>query len=167
MKWHLSLLSLSCFLLPAYAHKKYNFNQNWRSIGDKVFSEFEGIRHAGEFYLNDKWIGRTARIDNDWAYREIETITPYQWNDRNFYANYGGINKNVFFASHRQNVSDPSAVFEPEYHWGYVHAQDIDIADKSATVTAEAEVQNEYKTPKTFSFRVEIDNLEGKRIALI
>ncbi|KAL4742861.1 beta-galactosidase [Aspergillus similis] len=248
MKWHLSLLSLSCFLLPANARKKYNFNQNWRvyvgdaegaekssfddggwkevttpyawnendafrvsianlstgiawyrkhfklpstSREDKVFLEFEGIRQAGEFYLNDKWIGRSengvmafgfditdtvtyndtnvlaARIDNDWAYREIETDTPYQWNDRNFYANYGGINKNVFL-----HVTDRVYQTLPLHSslnttGVYVYAQDIDIPSKSVTVTAEAEVRNEHKTPKTFSFRVEIDNLEGNRIGLI
>src|SRR5438552_9885999 len=29
------------------------------SDGKKVFLEFEGIRHAGEFYLNGKFIGRS------------------------------------------------------------------------------------------------------------
>jgi beta-galactosidase len=248
MKWHLSLLSLSCFLLPAYARKKYNFNQNWKvyvgdpegakkpsfddggwkevttpyawneddafrvsianlstgiawyrkhfelpgtSRRDKVFLEFEGIRQAGEFYLNDKWIGRSengvmafgfditdavtyndtnviaARIDNDWAYRDIETNTPYQWNDRNFYANYGGINKNVFLHVTDKVYQTLPLCSNLNTTGVYVYAQDIDIAGKSATVTAEAEVRNEYKTPKTFSFRVEIDNLEGNRISLI
>ena len=37
-----------------------------------------------------------ARIDNDWEYREKATNTKYQWEDKNFNANYGGINKNVF-----------------------------------------------------------------------
>ena len=37
-----------------------------------------------------------ARIDNSWNYHEAATKSPYEWNDRNFYANYGGINKNVF-----------------------------------------------------------------------
>ena len=86
--------------------------------GKKIFLEFEGIRHGGEFYLNGKWVGRSengvmafgfdvtsliqqgdqnvlaARIDNSWDYREIATNQRYQWADRNFYANYGGINKN-------------------------------------------------------------------------
>ncbi len=37
-----------------------------------------------------------ARIDNAWDYKEKATGSAFQWNDRNFYANYGGINKNVF-----------------------------------------------------------------------
>jgi beta-galactosidase len=100
-------------------YRKY-FKPPVGSAGMKVFLEFEGIRHAGEFYLNGKFIGRhengimafgfditnalnpasenilAARIDNSWDYKEKATGSAYQWNDRNFYANYGGINKNVF-----------------------------------------------------------------------
>ena len=36
------------------------------------------------------------RIDNNWQYREKNTKSKFQWNDRNFNANYGGIPKNVF-----------------------------------------------------------------------
>src|SRR5215204_4438358 len=88
--------------------------------GQKVFLEFEGIRQAGDFYLNGKHIGlhengvmafgfdvtdfvkfdgvenvMAVRIDNDWNYREKATGQKFQWEDKNFNANYGGINKNV------------------------------------------------------------------------
>ena len=36
-----------------------------------------------------------VRIDNNWNYKERTTGTKYQWSDRNFNANYGGIPKNV------------------------------------------------------------------------
>jgi beta-galactosidase len=90
------------------------------ATGKKVFLEFEGVRQAGEFYVNGKWIGRhengitavgfdvtelvqpapaenivAVRTDNDWNYREKATNQRYQWSDRNFNANYGGIPKNV------------------------------------------------------------------------
>src|SRR3954464_6372225 len=84
------------------------------SESKKIFLEFEGIRQAGEFYLNGKFIGRSengvmafgfditdsvvrgenilaARIDNSWDYKEKSTGSSFQWNDKNFYANYGGI----------------------------------------------------------------------------
>jgi beta-galactosidase len=91
------------------------------SAGKKIFLEFEGIRHGGEFYLNGKFIGRSengvmafgfditdqvhpgpkenvlaARIDNSWTYHEKATNSTFEWNDSNFYANYGGINKNTY-----------------------------------------------------------------------
>ncbi|KAL4754972.1 hypothetical protein BDW72DRAFT_212487 [Aspergillus terricola var. indicus] len=226
MKWQLSLLSLSCFLLPASARNKYNFNQNWKvyvgdpegaekpsfddggwkefttpyawneddafrvsisnlstgiawyrkhfelpgtSRGDKVFLEFEGIRHAGEFYLNDKWIGRSENGVMAFGFDITDTVTynDTNWNDRNLYANYGGISKNVFL-----HVTDRVYQTLPLHSslnttGVYVYAQDIDVPGKSATVTAEAEVRNEYKTSKTFSFGVEIGNVEGNRIGLI
>lgn len=161
------------------------------SEGHKVFLEFEGIRHAGEFYLNGNWIGRSengvmafgfditnivthndsnvlaARIDNDWDYREIETDTPYQWNDQNFYANYGGINKNVFL-----HITDQLYQTLPLYSnlnttGVYIYAQNISVSERSATVTAEAQVRNEYKTPRAFSFHVDIENSKGEQIETI
>lgn len=85
----------------------------------KVFVEFEGVRQRGDFYLNGHYLGRhengvmavgfdltphikegenviAVRTDNDWMYREEGTNSKFQWNDRNFNANYGGIPKNVF-----------------------------------------------------------------------
>ncbi|KAH8427036.1 putative cell-associated beta-galactosidase [Aspergillus melleus] len=154
----------------------------------KVFLEFEGIRHAGEFYLNEKWIGRSengvmafgfditdaikisgenvlaARIDNDWEYREIETDTRYQWSDKNFYANYGGINKNVYL-----HVTDRLYQTLPLYSnlkttGVYVYSKDIDVNGKTATVTAETQVRNEHTSSKTFSYDVRIDDIDGKTV---
>lgn len=85
----------------------------------KVFIEFEGVRQGGDFYVNGKHIGLhengvmavgfditpylkdgenviAVRLDNNWKYRERATNNPFQWNDKNFNANYGGIPKNVY-----------------------------------------------------------------------
>lgn len=88
--------------------------------GKKVFIEFEGVRQAADFYLNGKHIGLhengvmavgfdltpflnfggenviALRTDNDWRYKERSTGSLFQWNDRNFNANYGGVPKNVW-----------------------------------------------------------------------
>lgn len=169
------------FVLPADA-----------AAGKKVFLEFEGIRQGGEFYLNGESIGRSengvmafgfditdkvkpapqenvlaARIDNSWSYREKESNSPFQWNDKNFYANYGGINKNVFL-----HITDKLHQTLPLYsNLGttgvYVYAQDFDIKAKSAKVTAEAQVKNEYAEPKKFSYEVTITELDGKPVQTI
>src|SRR5215210_4602824 len=143
--------------------------------GRKVFLEFEGIRQAGEFYLNGRHVGRhengitafgfdvtdllvpgenvlAARIDNAWDYKEKATGSAFQWNDRNFYANYGGINKNVSL-----HVTDRLHQTLPLYtNLGttgvYVYARDFDIPGRSATVTAESQVRNEHATPQTFGY---------------
>ena len=122
----------------------------------KVFLEFEGIRHGGEFYLNGTFIGRhengvmafgfditeklkptvenvlAVRIDNSWDYREKATNSTYEWNDKNFYANYGGINKNVFL-----HVTDKLYQTLPLYSTlgttgVYVYARDFDIRPSSS-----------------------------------
>jgi hypothetical protein len=159
------------------------------SAGRKIFLEFEGIRHGGEFYLNGKLIGRhengvmafgfditdaalaapqenvlAARIDNAWDYKEKATGSAYQWNDRNFYANYGGINKNVYL-----HVADRLYQTLPLYsNLGttgvYVYATAFDIKGRSATVNAESQVRNERPTTQTFRYQVVIEDMGGKAV---
>ncbi len=174
----------------AWYRKHFTLPEN--SAGRKVFLEFEGIRHGGEFYLNGKFIGRhengvmafgfditefvrrngqanviAVRVDNSWDYREQASGSTYQWSDRNFYANYGGINKNVYL-----HISDRLYQTLPLYsNLGttgvYVYAQDFDIKRRSAKITAEAQVKNEYTTPKTFNYEVTIVDANGTPIKTI
>jgi hypothetical protein len=161
------------------------------SAGRKVFLEFEGIRHGGEFYLNGKFIGRhengvmafafditdavlaapqenvlAARIDNSWDYKEKATGSTYEWNDRNFYANYGGINKNVFL-----HITDKLHQTLPLYsNLGttgvYIYAQEFDIKGHSAKITAESQIRNDYPTTRTFNYLVNVTD-QGKVISTI
>jgi len=170
----------------AWYRKRFALPAN--SSNKKVFLEFEGIRQAGEFYLNGKFIGRhengitgfgfdisndlktgenviAVRIDNDWEYKEKATNTKFQWSDKNFNANYGGINKNVYL-----HITDRLYQTLPLYtNLGttgvYVYATDFDIKKKMATVHVESEVKNETDSDKTFSLEVEIRDLRGKKIA--
>lgn len=166
------------FKLPANSENK------------KIFLEFEGIRFAGEFYLNGKFIGRSengvsafgfdvsefvvsgenviaARIDNSWNYKEKATGSGYQWNDKNFNANYGGINKNVFL-----HVADKLYQTLPLYSnlkttGVYVYAENFDIKGKSAKITAETEVRNEYPAAKNIEYEIAIEDLNGKIVKTI
>jgi beta-galactosidase len=174
----------------AWYRKHFKLPAN--SAGRKVFLEFEGIRHGGEFYLNGKLIGRhengvmafgfditefvnanpqenvlAVRVDNSWDYHEQATGSTYQWSDRNFYANYGGINKNVFL-----HIADRLYQTLPLYsNLGttgvYVYAQDFDIKGRSAKITAETQVKNGYTTPKTFSYEVIVEDADAKPIKTI
>lgn len=158
--------------------------------GRKVFLEFEGIRQGGEFYLNGKLIGRhengvmgfgfditefvqpspqenvlAVRVDNSWDYHEQATGSTYQWSDRNFYANYGGINKNVFL-----HITDRLYQTLPLYsNLGttgvYVYAQDFDITGRRAKITVETQVKNEYTTSKTFDYEVVIADADKNAVA--
>lgn len=156
----------------------------------KTFLEFEGIRQGGVIYVNGQEVGMhengvmafgldisefikpypfqnvvALRIDNDWKYREQKTGSTYQWNNNNFNANYGGIPKNVYL-----HITDKLYQTLPLYSslgttGIYIHATEINITAKSALITAESQVKNEYSVPKTFSYQVQLFDLENKKVA--
>ncbi|MXN90121.1 DUF4982 domain-containing protein [Flavobacterium sp. Sd200] len=155
--------------------------------GKKVFIEFEGIRFGGEFYINGKSIGIhengvmavgldvtdylnpngkdniiAARIDNSWKYKERATQSNYQWNDKNFNANYGGIPKNVYL-----HVKDRVYQTLPLYSnlgttGTYVYAKQINISNRTAIIRAESEVRNEHNTSKNIRYEVKVEDMDGK-----
>jgi len=155
----------------------------------KVFIEFEGVRQGADFYLNGHYLGlhengamavgfdltpyinyggenvMAVRTDNNWDYRERATNTKYQWSDRNFNANYGGLPKNVWL-----HVTDKLYQTLPLYSnmkttGVYVYAKDIQVKSRKAIIHAESEVKNEYKKNLTVGYEVEVVDLDGKSIA--
>jgi beta-galactosidase len=156
------------------------------SAGKKLFLEFEGIRQAGQFYLNGKPIGLSengimafgfditglvnldgdneiaARIDNRWDYREKATNSQFQWNNANFYANYGGINKNVIL-----HVTDKLYQTFPLYSsfkttGTYIYPHDFNVPARKATITVETQVKNDNTSAKTVQLEVVVADREGK-----
>ncbi|GAA5130644.1 DUF4982 domain-containing protein [Luteolibacter yonseiensis] len=157
------------------------------AAGGKVFLEFEGIRQAGEFYLNGESIGLSengvmafgfditdklrpgenvlaARIDNSTRYVEKATGTSFQWNVNDFAANYGGIPKNVFLhvtGKLHQTLPLHSNLGTTGV---YVHARDFDIKGRSAEITAETQVRNDHASPKKFSYEVTLTDADGRLV---
>ena len=155
----------------------------------KVFIEFEGVRQGADFYLNGHYLGlhengamavgfdltpyinyggenvMAVRTDNNWDYRERATNTKYQWSDRNFNANYGGLPKNVWL-----HVTDKLYQTLPLYSnmkttGVYIYAKDIQVKSRKAIIHAESEVKNEYKKALTVGYEVEVVDLDGKSVA--
>lgn len=158
------------------------------SEGKKVFIEFEGVRQAADFYINGKHIGLhengvmavgfdltpyiaynkenviALRIDNNWQYRERSTNTKFQWNDRNFNANYGGLPKNVWL-----HLTDKLYQTLPLYSnlkttGVYVYAEDIRVKSRKAVIHAESEVRNEYRKKQQVAYQVEIIDRDGNLV---
>ena len=157
------------------------------SEGKKIFLEFEGVRQGAEFFLNGKSIGLhedgitavgfdltglanpapavnvlAVRTDNSWDYRERATKQRYQWNDKNFNANYGGIPKNVIL-----HVTDRLHQTLPLFNGlgttgVYIYPTDFDLAAGSAVIHAESEVRNDDNAARTFGYRVTVADLDGK-----
>ena len=157
--------------------------------GKKVFIEFEGVRQAAQVYINGQFVGLhengvmafgfdisplirfdtinviSVRVDNDWHYHEKSTNSVFQWNDRNFNANYGGIPKNVWL-----HVSGKIYQTLPLYSFlkttgTYVYAGDFNIQKHQATIHAESEIKNETSLPANVVYEVQINDIEGNIIA--
>ena len=154
----------------------------------KILLEFEGIRFGGEFFLNGKSIGwnengvmafgfditdlvnysgdnvLAARIDNSWKYKEHTTGSGYQWNDRNFYANYGGIPKNVYLHVAPRLYQTLPLYSNLQTTGTYIYAREMDITNQSAQVFAETQVRNEFQEEQAVELEVKIEDMDGKII---
>ena len=166
--------------------KHFRLPKNARD--QKIFLEFEGIRFGGEFFLNGKSIGwsengvmafgfditdkvnytgdnvLSARIDNSWRYKEHTTGSGYQWNDRNFNANYGGIPKNVYLHVASRVYQTLPLYSNLQTTGTYIYAREIDITGRTAQVFAESQIKNELPEQQMIELEVKIEDLDGKII---
>ena len=154
----------------------------------KFFVEFEGVRQGADFYLNGQHLGFSengvmacgfdltpyikegenvlaVRCDNSWNYRSRRHNSRYQWNDKNFNANYGGIPKNVYL-----HITDRLYQTLPLYSdlgttGTYVYASDFDIPGHKATIHAESQVKNEDTKARSFTFFAKVLDAVGKEVA--
>jgi hypothetical protein len=179
-------------LSTGIAWYRKHFKIPGKHAGQKVFIEFEGIRQAGEIYINGEFVGLhengvmafgyditdkikytpaenviAVRTDNSWDYREKATGAKYQWNDHNFNANYGGIPKNVWL-----HITDKLYQTLPLFSTlgttgQYIYAQNIDIETRSADITIETQVKNEYPTSREFQYIVNIRDMKNQLIKII
>ena len=154
----------------------------------KVFIEFEGARQGADVWLNGQKVGFSdngvmafgfdltpyikagknvlaVRCDNSWQYRDRMLNSRYQWNDKNFNANYGGLPKNVYL-----HITDKLYQTLPLYSnlgtvGTYVYATDFDIQARKATIHVESQVKNEDTKERSFFLTVVIKDIDGNKIA--
>ena len=160
-------------------------NSKFKIEGAKYFIEFEGARQGADVWVNGQHVGFSdngvmafgfdltpyikegknviaVRCDNSWTYRDRTLNSRYQWNDKNFNANYGGLPKNVWL-----HITGKLYQTLPLYSslgttGTYVYATDIDIAHRYATIHAESEVKNDDAIPHTFRMETLVRDPEGK-----
>jgi beta-galactosidase len=156
------------------------------SSGEKVFLEFEGIRQAGEVYINGQWVGRSengvmafgldittnllaypqdnvvaVRTDNSYSYTEIATGVAFEWNSTTFYANYGGINKNVWLHFTGKTYQTLPLFSNLGTVGTYVYGQNYNVPGRSAVIHADTQVRNEDAAAHTLSYQVVIVDTNG------
>jgi beta-galactosidase len=138
-----------------------------RLAGDRVFLEFEGMRQAGDVFLNGKAVGLyengvtaygldisdavhfgneenvlAVKVDNRTSYVERSSNTPFEWNANDFNPDHGGINRHVWLHVTGKIYQTLPLYYGLESTGVYVHAANFNIAGKSADVTIESEVKN-------------------------
>ena len=168
--------------------KKFSLTSDHSPLTSKYFIEFEGVRQGADFYLNGHHLGYhengvmacgfdltpyikkgenvlAVRCDNSWTYRSRQHDSRYQWNNRNFNANYGGIPKNV-----RLHITDKLYQTLPLYSnlgttGTYIYATDFDIPGRKAVIHAESQVRNEDTKARNVALVFTLTDAEGNLIA--
>ncbi|MFV0521801.1 MAG: glycoside hydrolase family 2 protein [Mangrovibacterium sp.] len=156
----------------------------------KTFVEFEGVRQVGEVYVNGEYVGLhengvmafgfdistylkpypaeniiAVKTNNDWDYKEKFSNQKYQWSDRNFNANYGGIPKNVYLHTTTSEVYQTLPLYSSLGTTGtYVYATDIDIEKKQANIHVSTQVRNESKKSAEIQLNIIIKDLDGEKV---
>lgn len=138
-----------------------------RYAGDMIFLEFEGMRQAGDIFLNGKQIGLyengvtayglnitgavhfgndenvlAVKVDNRTDYKERSSGTPFEWNANDFNPNHGGINRHVWLHVTGKIYQTLPLYYGLESTGVYIHAANFILPAKSADVTVESEVRN-------------------------
>jgi beta-galactosidase len=136
--------------------------------GNKIFIEFEGMRQAGDIFLNGKEVGLyengvtayglditsavnfgdqenvlAVQVDNRTNYAERATKTPFEWNTNDFNPDFGGINRHVWLHVTGKIYQTLPLYYGLQSTGTYVYGTNYDIPGKSTDVTTESEVKNE------------------------
>ena len=156
----------------------------------KVFIEFEGARQGADVWLNGQKVGFSdngvmafgfdltpyikegenviaVRCDNTWTYRDRTLNSRYQWNDKNFNANYGGLPKNVWLHKTGKLYQTLPLYSNLGTTGTYVYATDFYYTGLRkdipvATIHAESQVRNDDVNPHTFRMGMRMCDHEGQ-----
>ncbi len=166
-----------------------HFRLDAGDAGKKVFLEFEGIRQAGEFYINGTFVGRhengvgpcgidisdyvnfgaaenvlAVKVDNSLGYKETASGVGYEWDTPPFNPMYGGIVKNVYLHLTGRVYQTLPLYSNLGTSGTYVYATNIDPVAKTADITAEAEVKNDGTGAETVSYEMTVVDRDGNGV---
>jgi beta-galactosidase len=154
--------------------------------GRKLFLEFEGMRQAGDIFLNGQQVGLyengitaygiditngvsfgakenvlAVKVDNRTDYRERATGTPFEWNANDFNPDHGGINRHVWLHVTGKIHQTLPLYYGLETSGIYVHSANFDIQKQTVDVTVNSEVLNDSSHAATVELSVVIVDHRG------
>jgi len=157
------------------------------TAGQRYTLEFEGVRFAADVWVNGHHAGSSengvmafgiditpyiisgnnvvaVRVDNSWTYRERATGQRYQWNDRNFNANYGGICKNVWLHA-SGNVYFTLPLYSNLGTTGtYVYGTQYDVPRHEVRVNVDAQVRNATDADRRLCLHTRVIDPQGNQV---
>ncbi len=153
----------------------------------KVWLEFEGLKQAGRFWLNGKFIGQyengvtplgldltefakfgdaenviAVQVDNRNDYKEAATGTEFEWMGRAFNPNYGGLNHDIWLHL-AGKIYQTLPLYENLKTTGvYVYGANFSVSNKTCDVNLEAQVRNESGDQQSITLSAVVVDAEGK-----
>ena len=153
----------------------------------KVFLEFEGLKQAGRFWVNGKFVGKyengitplgldltglvnfgdaenviAVKVDNSSDYKEEATGTTYQWMTRDFDPNYGGLNHDIWLHL-TGKIYQTLPLYENLKTTGiYIYGANFDIKNKICDVNIESQVRNESGGQQPIILSAVVVDADGK-----
>jgi beta-galactosidase len=153
----------------------------------KLFLEFEGMRQAGDIFLNGRKIGLhengitaygvditdvvhtgnlenvlAVKVDNRTSYAERATGVRFEWNAGDFNPDFGGINRHVWLHITGRIFQTLPLFYGLGDSGVYVHAGNFDVRGKSADIRVDSEVRNESGTDANVELSAAIVDAEGR-----
>jgi beta-galactosidase len=169
----------------AWYRKSFKVPQS--ASAGRVYIEFEGMRQAGDIYLNGKAVGLyengvtgygidltdglhfgdqpnvlAVKVDNSTKYLERATNTGFEWNTNDFNPDHGGINRRVWL-----HFTGPIHQTLPLYYGlettgTYIYGDNYDIPGHKVDVTVESQAQNQTSDRATVALSIAVVDHDGK-----
>jgi beta-galactosidase len=155
--------------------------------GGKVFLEFEGLKQAGRFWVNGKFVGQyengvtpcgldltglvnfgdaenviAVKVDNSNDYVEEATGVGYEWMGRAFNPNYGGLNHDIWLHL-TGKVYQTLPLYENLKTTGtYIYPSNFSVSKKTCDVNIESQVRNESGDQQAITLSAVVVDAAGK-----
>ena len=152
----------------------------------KIFLEFEGLKQAGRFWVNGKFVGKyengitplgldltgcvnfgdadnviAVKVDNSNNYVEEATGIGFEWMGRAFNPNYGGLNHDIVLHL-TGKVYQTLPLYENLKTVGtYIYPANFSIKDKTCDVNIESQVRNESGDQQSITLSAVVVDVNG------